>query len=174
MSQSPEVRSRTPITQVVVPLLVVIVSSLFAYRIADLNIQTARRQQTEEFESRRLDEARAKRGDIYQRFLESANRFAVAALKAETECPRICPSPPGEFQTARFEFQGSLNEVYIHGSAEALDKSRAVAATLPPSLGSLTGEVTITRVDGSLFTNAYREFLSILCREIPAKPRTEC
>jgi len=129
------------------PLLVVVVSSLFAYRIAELNVQTARQQQGEEFEIRRSDEARTKRAEVYERFLGAADRFAVAARAAIVECPSDCPSPPGDYQNARYEFQGAINQVYIYGSAEAVVRLRALAQTLPPALSGLSGGVTITPVE---------------------------
>lgn len=174
MSQTSESTVSVLLRNIVAPVLVVVVSSLFAYQIAELNVGGARRQQAREYDIRRNEEARQKRADVYQRFLNAANRYAVAARSAIAQCPSKCTSPPDDYQNARYEFQASINEVYIYGSAEALKQSRGLAGTLPLAIGALSGEVTIEPVADADFRSAYQDFLTLICREAPATPRNEC
>lgn len=152
-------------------------------------------QQSQAFDEDREQRSDDRRGEVYAAFLDAANHyaFATAAITSRLEGDCADDEPPdacfsrlftelvaaglvSDFQDARFDYQGALNDVFVFGSDEAVDRSRELSANVPtslatPGLDSLTfGE----GVDGSAFTAAYRDFLALMCEELPAQPRQGC
>jgi hypothetical protein len=144
----------------------------------------------------RAKDDRDKKADIYLHYLENANTYANSVEDAYTciynyaiapepkgSAPQSCIDAINRLQTPRFDYQGSINELYIYGSDEANRAHRAVSATLPASVGYLTvpgtglpplNEVFGQKFDRVAFGRAYSNFLKIVCMEVPARPRPNC
>ncbi|MDX2827795.1 hypothetical protein PV416_43795 [Streptomyces ipomoeae] len=123
----------------------------------------------------RAREDREKRSEVYKRLLETSNSFAVATDEIATDCSdRKCSPDWSEWEDARFEFQGALNEVWIYGSDDAAAQAEVISTTLPESIGFPKPDELHIGVKSVEFAQAYSGFLALMCRELPAVPRNGC
>ncbi len=143
--------------------------------------------QREQLQASRSAEARTKRATVYAQFLAASNRYAVEttqALSILRKCAHAGPRRPflcsslgkqaGPAQNARYEFQGALTDVYVYGSTTGVRAALNVADTLPPSVGHLNGHISLVPISEVVFTRTYQAFLSVMCREVSAEPRSTC
>lgn len=118
------------------------------------------------------------RTSAYQSFEAAANAYAVnvsssiSKLQAACSGKNGCSVSLGTLDSSRASFQMAINAIYTYGSDAAVTASRAVAATLPPSLWS-TSTVDLTFSQSS-FASAYQGFLRVACQDLPAQPRSDC
>jgi hypothetical protein len=166
-------------------LLPVLLGGILAGAGSYIAIDAKDRQQQREFsEARQRDESN-RRADVYAQFLGAANEYAVQASSALRALQReAAQSENGEFsvdsaalggyQQARHAFQGALNNVYVYGSLDGVDAATALARTLPPSLGRIDGSLHVGPPDADAFQRSYTAMLSVMCREVPARPRPSC
>lgn len=132
-----------------------------------------------DLDEKRTAEIRQHRASVYHRFLEHANSYAVETTKLLQSCPRgtKCTLPPkgvSEFQRARFNFQGAINDVYVYGSNRAVDALRILTSTLPPSLAPMNGEFSVIPIQEEAFTKAYQGFQHVMCQEVSPSPNDRC
>lgn len=147
----------------------------------------------------RAREDRKTKEEVYLKFLDNADTYNTDTNKAtscldgarkqarstnssESTAFLDCTAELNDLRSSRYAFQGSINEVYIYGSNEALLASQQVAYTLPASIGSSTiggrgipriGQL-LTERDQREFTRAYSDFLTVACNEVPARRRSNC
>lgn len=129
---------------------------------------------------------RAKSGEVYLAYLDAANRYALATQKMANDWTKATKDPNASadfsadldpWKTARSNFQGEVNQVYVYGSQDAWDAHQKVAATLPPSVGMESANDIVKVITGfnfSAFGIAYQGFLAVFCREVPAVPKANC
>ncbi|MDX6588107.1 MAG: hypothetical protein QOI31_2580 [Solirubrobacterales bacterium] len=141
--------------------------------------------QDQRFIEDREAESRAKRERTYEKYLRAANSYAVETTNALDELKRCADDQASSrpeveaceiagFFSARYLYQGAINNLYVYGSQDAIEAEGAISATLPSSLGAISGDFKLAKVNDSDFRAAYQSFLSIMCRELPPDPRPEC
>jgi hypothetical protein len=125
-------------------------------------------------------ESRTKRAEVYAAYLAAANDYELKNAKLIQDLERIRPSTDaskldqnvlGDWLTARAKYQGAVNQVYVYGSDDAYALSAALAATLPPSVGST---ITFKPVDEAAFNRAYLAFQARMRCEVPAMRVPDC
>jgi hypothetical protein len=130
---------------------------------------------------------RSKRADVYLAYLDAANKYALASQALANDVALIAKQDLsgnvglandfGPWKTARSNYQGEVNQVYVYGSDNAWQTLQAVAATLPAAVGPddlSTFEQAINNYKWPAFNKAYGDFLAVFCREVPASPRGNC
>jgi hypothetical protein len=139
---------------------------------ADATVESQRRL----IDEQRLAGDRTKRATVYTRFQWTADRYAYEAAKAFRRCGRRvrCKALEGRVQTARFNFQGGINDVYVYGSRDAWSAAREVARALPSSSIGLSGTIRAQPVSVEEFQAAYNRFLDVMCRELTAVRLRPC
>ncbi len=123
-------------------------------------------------------EVRTKRGEVYAAYLGAANQYVIENSKmirelesSEANPDNLNPAVLNSWLSARSDYQGEINRVYVYGSDRAWELHRDLAAALPPALGS---EIEFKKVNDHAFTTAYQEFQKVVCLEVPAIPRRGC
>ncbi|GGX24047.1 hypothetical protein [Streptomyces lomondensis] len=136
---------------------------------------TEKAQESQAQEERRSEE-REKRAEVYSKFLNSADRFAVETSDAISNCTKKipCKFDRSAWDEARSAYQGSLNSVYVYGSYDAVNASRAVSASLPKSLWDPPPTSPRIEFQEERFIDAYNEFQLVMCQELPPRPRDSC
>jgi hypothetical protein len=81
------------------------------------------------------------------------------------------PGIYGEWLTARANCQGEAAQLFVFGTNSAWAQHLAVAAALPPSIGS---EIKFERTDAQKFRTTYQALLAMMCSEAFADPRPGC
>jgi hypothetical protein len=120
-------------------------------------------------------EDREKRAEIYEEYLNASDAYAVETNEIITDCKdRKCSPDWGKWQTARHDYQGALNHVWVFGSDAAVAQTGMVSESLPQSLWVPSSDTLSLRFDAEKFTVAYQGFQSLMCRELPAQPRSGC
>ncbi|GGK13047.1 hypothetical protein GCM10011583_51260 [Streptomyces camponoticapitis] len=123
----------------------------------------------------RKKEDREKRAEVYEGFLGAADIFAVKTNGIITDCNDGKCSPDWHaWQTLRAEYQGALNQVWVYGSDEAVTQTGRISAALPKSLWEPNADELHLTFESANFRTAYQGFQSLMCRELPASPRTAC
>ncbi|MEV7655641.1 hypothetical protein AB0O39_15850 [Streptomyces anulatus] len=123
----------------------------------------------------RKKEDREKRAEVYEGFLGAADVFAVKTNEIVTDCKDGKCSPDWHaWQTSRAEYQGALNQVWVYGSDKAVAQTSRVSAALPKSLWEPNADELHLTFESANFRATYQGFQSLMCRELPAIPRTAC
>lgn len=116
-----------------------------------------------------------KRDVAYKAYLEAANQYFYAWDGfVSAEIPTAQAEAANRFQSARFEFRGQTNEVWVHGSDEAVRAINLVAQTMPNSLPSSDLPHLDVLPDPVAFRDAYNDFLRIRCEEVAPVSRKGC
>jgi hypothetical protein len=175
-----EAQSRPARLAVVSALAGTLLGSAVSLATVHYTVVSQERQQQREIDAQRDREVTAQREEVYFEFLSASNDYAVRAVDlAEVLLGSDgSVSVPGEdlagFRAARFRFAEAYNRMFVYGSREAVTSSERVAAALPDAFVGLELDFSIAPVDEATFVLAYREFLSVACRELPARPRPSC
>lgn len=125
-------------------------------------------------------EDRTKKAEVYFAYLDAANSYSneTSQLRRSYVSLPVDSPPPaadyGEWQQARFEYQGAINDLSVYGSDTAWDVHRRIAAAMPQSLFASTEPVRVDAVNDILLNAGTRDFLSLACQELPASPRAGC
>jgi hypothetical protein len=120
-------------------------------------------------------EQREKREKVYGEFTEAANEFAVQTNEIITDCKDGKCSPKwDDWYGARADYQVAINHLWVFGSEAAVTKGKQVSSTLPASLWDPKSDELHLQFDSGKFNIAYRGFQSVMCRELPAQPRSGC
>ncbi|MHA6793155.1 hypothetical protein ACVGVM_06475 [Pseudonocardia bannensis] len=125
-------------------------------------------------------EDRDKKAAVYFAYLDAANELANETRDLQRSYASLPPDAPppaaayGEWQTARFKYQGAINDLSVYGSDAAWDIHRRVAAALPRSLNPSRDPVRVEAVDDARLTSGTQDFLDLACQELPASPRAGC
>ncbi|MFB6550160.1 hypothetical protein [Streptomyces sp. NPDC056405] len=152
-----------------------LIGGFFSYLGAWQQSRSQTASQESQYREERSKEDREKRADVYEKLLETSNLFAIATDEIVNDCSdRNCSPDWGKWENARFEFQGSLNAVWVYGSDDAAAQAGAISATLPESIGFPKPDELHIRVKSLEFARAYSEFQALMCRELPAVPRKGC
>jgi hypothetical protein len=83
--------------------------------------------------------------------------------------PQIVPTPVAE----RVKLKTIENEVYVYGTDDAWAKADALYAFLTQFIADAAKDPK-TPFDAVQYTALSRGFRSVVCKEAPAKPRTNC
>ena len=140
-----------------------------AYMGSNASVRVVEMQNEAEDKRRSQDQ----RDVVYRDYLQAANDYWLASISllqqgSEPRSTEATGALVSKFMTARAEYQGTINEITVHGSRDAWNAHENVAATLPPSLGTSPGTTPLTAQDvanESDFTRAYNAFLRVRCRE---------
>ncbi|MBC6451720.1 hypothetical protein [Actinokineospora xionganensis] len=130
------------------------------------------------------EEARRKRETVYARFAETSNRYNVATSLILKKCPGLegatkspttedCPTSE-PFNQARYEFQGTINDIYLFGTPEAQRAARRISDHLPAGIESKLRDDPIRASDPKGFSDRYAEFLTVACRDVRIDPGQPC
>lgn len=148
-----------------------------AYEGSRVGAQAQLKGQATQLHATLQDETRQKRASVYGNFLNAADSYASATdglMISFVHCHPCTPDVAG-FEKARAAFQGAINDVYVYGSAAAVAASERVAGTLPASLGNYGPVQKLTLIFNQAgFVSSYRSFQAVMCREVPAIPRSSC
>lgn len=137
----------------------------------------------EQKESRRTaleKEARDKRAEVYMKYLEAANEYQLKNEKMMLSLEKMrSSSKPNELDmeaynvwlTARADYQGAVNEVYIYGSDEAWNSTRKISESLPRSIGS---KIEFESTNYETFREGYIRFLERIRCEVPPARSSKC
>lgn len=147
-------------------------STMAANISADAQVRVAKEQ---------LDHAaslktKEQRDETYRAYLSAVEeyRYATEAMFGKP-APTDVKAAYSRFITARSNFQGQINEVYVYGSDEALRAHLKIAKTLPRSLGQSDLSFKATDLsDEKTFIEAYNAFLKVRCLEVTATQRQGC
>lgn len=149
--------------------------------------------QAQLFQQEAAKDAKAERRKIYTDYSDKVTAFnnSTASLKScltgsvATTTPVnnwkvTCQTEILAYQQSTRDFQNALNQLFIYGSDQAVEKALALAAPLPPSgNGSsiLTNPTTLEKViahDPHAIDQPFKVFGAVACRELPATPRAAC
>ncbi|UWD79348.1 hypothetical protein [Curtobacterium flaccumfaciens] len=105
----------------------------------------------------------------YGAFLNDSNTYAQSALAivAHEQAGGDLIDPEGRrllnaFRTARYDFRGDINDVFVYGSSNAQAEADRVVETLPDT----TGQERDFLFDTEVYGHAYREFLLLFRAEV--------
>ncbi|MGQ4712323.1 hypothetical protein ACUN22_01420 [Streptomyces anulatus] len=158
-----------------VALIGAIIGGGFSYLGAWHQSRTQLEAQEAQGREDRKKEDREKRAEVYEDFLGAADVFAVKTNGIITDCKDGKCSPNWHaWQTSRAEYQGALNQVWVYGSDQAVTQTGRVSAALPKSLWEPSADELHLTFESANFRAAYQGFQSLMCRELPASPRTAC
>ncbi|WP_328500583.1 hypothetical protein OG828_07685 [Streptomyces sp. NBC_00457] len=158
-----------------VALIGALIGGVFSYLGAYQQARTQIESQSSQLFEDQKKEQREKRAEVYEEFLKAADTFAVETNKIITDCKDGKCSPNwGDWQTARYDYQGAVNHVWVFGSDAAVKQLVAVSGTLPESVWAPNSDELNLRFKSTGFTTAYNGFQSLMCRELPAQPRNSC
>lgn len=120
-------------------------------------------------------EQRKKREKVYAEFTQAANAFAVETSQIITDCKDGKCSPRwNDWYDARAEYQAAINHVWVFGSEAAVAQGKQISSTLPASLWDPESDELHLHFESARFKIAYQGFQSVMCRELPAQPRSGC
>lgn len=120
-----------------------------------------------------------RRDVAYKDYLNAANRYFYA-WDSLTSAPKPVPvdtvaTKMAELLSARHEYQGQVNEVFVYGSDEAWAAHQNVSRTLPRAVaGSDIPDFTAGHPNNAAFGAAFNAFLDVRCREVTALSRSSC
>lgn len=157
----------------VVPLAVALIALGGVVMNGNHQLKVAREQLASQHKEDRAKELRDLRRPIYQDFQLKANKYATAQSTRRQECrpgtdqPRTSgiPCTVGrltQLQTARYEFQRSINAMSTVESTEAGAAADRVAAALPPSLTESSGGPVEGTVDEDALQDALVDFMQAM------------
>jgi len=157
-------------------LAIALISAGSAFGGSWLSSETSLKVANAQMEHASLQKAKEQRDSTYRAYLDAANEYRNAAVYMFGPTAPADPKAAfSRFMTARHDYQTQVNEVSVYGSREAWIAHKAVAATLPHSLGSSDLSFKATDVgDAKDFTSAYQEFLSVRCSEVTAVASGDC
>lgn len=119
-----------------------------------------------------------RRDVVYKEFLEASNKyFYVWEAAADSSTPKRDAAEAraaDALRAARFEYQGQLNEVYVHGSNTAWEAAKRVNATLPSSPIASPVLSSVSVPNPAAFRTAFNDLLDIRCREAAPVARSGC
>lgn len=158
-----------------VALMGALIGGLLSYLGAWQQARTQIEAQAAQNREDQKKEDRERRAEIYEELLGTADVYAVETNKIITDCKDGKCSPKwGEWQTARYNYQGALNHVWVFGSNDAVAQTGVISASLPDSLWLPSPDTLSLRFDSEKFIVAYQGFQFLMCRELPAQPRSDC
>jgi len=107
----------------------------------------------------------------YGDFLNDSNTYAQSALAivAHEQTGGDLSDPEGRrllnaFRTARYNFRGDINDVFVYGTSDAQLAANRVVKTLPDT----TGQERDFLFDTELYNHAYKGFLQLFRTEVQA------
>ena len=148
-------------------------------------------------------EFRQDRKDVYAQFLDDANAYENATVgfrdcilsiasvpnqvptseiiqkEADSNGVITCPEM-NQLITARFNFQGSFNKMYIYGSDQALAAAAGLANALPASSeasstkNGLPPITQITSYKRGQIEKPYDQFLKVMCIDLRPQDTRAC
>jgi hypothetical protein len=135
------------------------------------NLDAQREAQKVQLATERDLAVREQRRPIYVKFDDAANTWATVQLTI-SECSRRtdCRYGQSDLDTARYDLQVAINEMYVYGSGKAVQVVRDVAATLPATLVGPAGAASVGAVDASGFREAITRFNEITCVDASLAP----
>jgi hypothetical protein len=148
---------------------------------ARIGAENAREIQDREQAATLDKESRDKRGEVYAKLLRDANAFFYASLRlydaqevARTSGRPVPGSVTSTWQSARFDYQGSINAVFVYGSDQAWALVNEIVDPVSPAATTEIPQLSKDDVERSKqqFNAGYRAFQRQLCREVPARPRS--
>lgn len=156
-------------------ILVGVVGAVLALAGAGIGANAALGGVDRQIEAQNAARSQDKRDVAYKAYLEAANNYFYAwdrFVRAETSTGRT--EAANRFQSARFEYRGQTNEVWVHGSDKAVKALNAVTRTMPNSLAFSDLPPLDVLPDSAAFRDAYNDFLQVRCEEVAPVSRTGC
>lgn len=161
-----------------VPLLIGLAAAGAAYFGAQSGANATLEAQEQQLTAQQNQTVRTQREQVYEQYLKSADAYEVASSERYSQCAgdTTCPVNVAGWQSARFNYQGALNAVYVYGSNEAVRYTLLISAAMPPSLGipSNYGNVAPGKVNEDLFVSAFQGFQRMMCLEVNPDPQDAC
>ena len=173
-----------------------IVGAVGGFAGSSLQVDAQLQNQQAQFAEQRAKEERDKRATVYLDFLDKANLYANATESSRAcfnrareaagpnarsfEIGPECSKTIGTLAPTRHGFQGARNQVYVYGTQAAEDQAGLIAGYLPPAVGGQPESglpelgTDFNNFDRLQFRKLYQDFQVIVCREVPAQPRTSC
>lgn len=150
-----------------------------------LSVDASIRNQDLQAAEQRAKEDRDNKANSYFKFADAADRYGAAANTAH-ECARrtmrLTPPPTArpdtagcetelsDLSVAHFNFLTAKSKVYVYGSERAETQSEEMEAYLPAT----KQDATLYSFDKERFIRMYKNFMRIVCGELPAEPRASC
>lgn len=156
-------------------ILVGVVGAVLALLGAGIGANAALGGVDRQIEAQNEARSQDKRDVAYKAYLGAANTYFYAwddFVKAKTQTAQT--EAANRYQSARFEFQGQTNEVWVHGSDKAVKALNALKRTMPNSLASSDLPSLDVLPDSAAFRDAYNDFLQVRCEEVAPVSRTGC
>lgn len=138
---------------------------------------------TSHLEAQRSDATalREVRSETYSAYLATLNEYASHQQSRKQECipesnepireNEICSTSIENLQTARFAYQGAVNDMYIYGSDAALVLVNDIASLLPvaTSVSGLPAEGGVSNIQQ--FSTLFRDFIQLMREDAaPTRP----
>jgi hypothetical protein len=181
---------------VIATALVGIVGVVGTLAASCIQVDAQLQNQQAQFAEQRAKEERDKRATVYLGFLDKADLYANATESSRAcfnrareaagpdsrsfEIGPECSRTIGTLAPTRHGFQGARNQVYVYGTQAAEDQAGLIAGYLPPAIGGQPESglpelgTKFNNFDRLEFRQLYQDFQVIICREVPAQPRTAC
>lgn len=115
-----------------------------------------------------------KRDVAYKSYLEAANRYFYAWKSLAESNGSAQVEAASKFRTARFEVRTKLNEVWVHGSSDAVQGLISLGQTLPDAMPETDLPSPDLKPDEDKFRKAYNAFLTLRCTEVAPINREAC
>ncbi|WP_330355384.1 hypothetical protein [Streptomyces chartreusis] len=152
-----------------------LIGGFFSYWGAWQQARTQIEAQAAQNHEEQKKEDREKKAEVYEGFLNASDTYAIETHEIITDCKdKKCSPDWDKWQTARSEYQGALNHVWVYGSDAAVSQTGLVSASLPASLWVPSSDTLSLRFNSEEFTVAYQGFQALMCEELPAQPRAGC
>lgn len=161
------------LTAGLISLLAALVAGAIGFLGAQVGAQTSLNVAKIEAEAEDNRIAQDRRDVVYKGFLDAANTYFYAWDSIEN-AESLLPLETEKLRTARFEYRGHLNEVYVHGSEAGWAAAKKVNSVLPPSAVYSPIHPATYRADPVAFQEAFKELLDIRCGEATPVLRNGC
>lgn len=184
-----------------IPVAVAVLALLGSFTATTLANNTATENQRALFAEERASAEREKRADVYFAFLSAVEQYVRRAsilntCLASSTLPvtllpegRLsgCTSQINDISEAATAVTKALNEVYVYGSNAANEHASAIADALlvgeanlnagdaePPDRQGKPARIISFPFHKDQYLRHVAEFRRVVCREVPANPRSGC
>lgn len=136
---------------------------------AQVAAESQKALQEEQFDEEKKRLLRDQRAPYYAAYDAAVQTFATQ-MTVRNECEKkklaTCRYSVEDLQTARYELQGAINNIYIYGSIEMQAAVTLMSATMPRTMVGLSGYAEAGPVDAPAFLEALNKVRAVTCYDV--------
>lgn len=154
-------------------LLGALVGGLVTAHVSSQSIEAQRQLEEQQYQRQQKEQLREKREPYYLAYEDSVQKY-VTVVDTRNKCleakAAACRYSTEDHQTARYELQQAINDIWTFGSSEIRITVGLLAKTMPETDVGFSGQPELGPIDTGTYDLLMASLTKTICRDISPDP----